>query len=64
MKPVKSVLYGEVGGGGVAYSKLETFRVGCKTSTEGFVNVSFCLILKMTTAKVFETSDTVKNGPI
>jgi len=52
------------GGGRVAYSNLETFRVGSKTSTDGLVDIPFCLILKMTTAKVFETSDTVKNGPI
>lgn len=39
MKPVKSVLQGEVGGGGVAYSNLETFRVGSKTSTEGLVDI-------------------------
>ena len=38
--------------GGVAYSNLETFRVGSKTSTEGLVDIPFWLILKMTTAKV------------
>ena len=27
------------GGGGVAYSNLETFRVGSKTSTEGLVDI-------------------------
>ena len=38
--------------------------MGSKTSTEGLVDIPFCLILKMTTAQVFETSDTIKNGPI
>ena len=30
-----------MGGGGVAYSNLETFRVGSKTSPEGLVDIPF-----------------------